>query len=654
MADPVAFSAEAIATLTFQKFIESGAGELAQKFTESALQSMDDLRQKIWGKLQGQPRAEAALRNVEQGSKADLEKVTVYLNVAMVEDPQFAAEIRELAQTVVAQIPRSSGEMNQINFDSAKGWQAKVEGGTAYIGEMHFYDSLPHQLSSRSSDSSESFKQSFRSVSEPSKMNNFSAKKILILAANPKNTSSLRLDQEVRDIQEELQRGRQSEFLLEQRWAARSRDVYRAIQDIKPQIIHFSGHGAEDGGLALEDEAGQTRLTTPEALEKLFELFADQVECVVLNACYSGIQADAITQHIPYVVGMSQEIDDRAAIEFAVAFYSALGAGQSVDFAYKLGCAAIELAGIAESAIPVLKKKASVLLSPKLDLRLRLQELENYNALVVDAAEKFRIQQLIKSVKRDIISLDENISFDARKLTLRLVLDGAFDGTAEQKAQAIVEHLRQLSGDASLTLKKVEPGSIVLILEGTEEGLKIIQSLFTTGQLKEVMGLPIKAVEYGAMQSKPFSNKEIEVFFSYSHKDEALRDQLANHLSTLQRQSVIKKWHDRQIGAGAEWAGEIDKHLDRSHIILLLISSDFIASDYCFDKEVKRAMERHEEGEARVIPVILRSVDWDGMPFSKLQALPKDGLPITSWHNQDEAFTNIAKGIRAVVKEMTS
>lgn len=605
-----------IATLAFQKFIESGDGELTQKLTEPALQSIDDLRQKILGKLRGDLRAEAALTKVEQGSKADLKKVTVYLYIAMEEDPQFAAEIQELVQTVVAQIPRTVGEMTQLNSDSAKGWQAKVEGGTAYIGEMHFYNSPPHQSSS-SSDSSRSFKQSLPSVSEPFNMNNFSAKKILILAANPKNTSPLRLDQEVRDIQEELQRARQSEFSLEQRWAVRSRDVYRAIQDIKPQIIHFSGHGAENGGLALEDEAGQTRLTTPEALEKLFELFADQVECVVLNACYSGIQADAIAQHIPYVVGMSQEIGDRAAIEFAVAFYSALGAGRSIEFAYKLGCAAIELAGIAESAIPVLKKKAEVLPSPLLDAR--------------SASD-----------------------ISASGLTLKLVLEGAFDSTAEQKAQAIVEHLQQLSGDASLTLKKVESGSIVLILEGTEEGLKIIQSLFETGQLKELMGLPIKAVEYGAMQAKPFFNKEIEVFFSYSHKDEALRDQLANHLSTLQRQSVIKKWHDRQIGAGTEWAGEIDKHLDTSHIILLLISSDFITSDYCFDKEVKRAMERHEEGKARVIPVILRSVDWEGMPFSKLQALPKDGVPITSWHNQDEAFTNIAKGIRAVVKEMNS
>ena len=145
---------------------------------------------------------------------------------------------------------------------------------------------------------------------------------------------------------------------------------------------------------------------------------------------------------------------------------------------------------------------------------------------------------------------------------------------------------------------------------------------------------------------------EIEVFFSYSHKDEALRDQLETHLSTLKRKGVIKAWHDRQIGAGKEWAGEIDQKLETAHIILLLVSADFINSDYCMDRELTRSMQRHEAGEARVIPVILRPVDWEGILFSKLQALPKDGKPVTSWKDTDEAFLNIAKGLQSVVEEI--
>ncbi|WP_059002295.1 phosphorylase family protein [Leptolyngbya sp. NIES-2104] len=146
---------------------------------------------------------------------------------------------------------------------------------------------------------------------------------------------------------------------------------------------------------------------------------------------------------------------------------------------------------------------------------------------------------------------------------------------------------------------------------------------------------------------------EVEIFFSYAHEDEVLRDKLATHLTTLQRQGIIRQWHDRQIGAGKEWEGEIDRHLNTAHVILLLVSADFIASDYCFDKEVKRAMERHAVGEARVIPIVLRPVDLDGMPFNKLQTLPKDRKPVTTWANQDEAFLDIAKGIRTAIKEMT-
>jgi TIR domain len=141
----------------------------------------------------------------------------------------------------------------------------------------------------------------------------------------------------------------------------------------------------------------------------------------------------------------------------------------------------------------------------------------------------------------------------------------------------------------------------------------------------------------------------MEVFFSYAHEDEALRDKLAKHLKLLVRQGVITAWYDRDITAGEEWKDAIDNHLESANIILLLVSSDFLASDYCYDIELKRALERHESNEARVIPVILRSVDWHGSTFGKLAALPKDGKAITSWQNEDEAFMDVVKGIRRVI-----
>ena len=145
---------------------------------------------------------------------------------------------------------------------------------------------------------------------------------------------------------------------------------------------------------------------------------------------------------------------------------------------------------------------------------------------------------------------------------------------------------------------------------------------------------------------------KINIFYSYSHKDESLQKELAKHLSILRRQGVIKTWHDRKITPGREWEGQINQHMNSADIILLLISSDFIASDYCYDIELKRAIERHHAGDAIVIPIILRPVDWKGSPFEKLQALPTDAKPVTSWSSLDEAFFDITKGLRKVCEEL--
>lgn len=141
------------------------------------------------------------------------------------------------------------------------------------------------------------------------------------------------------------------------------------------------------------------------------------------------------------------------------------------------------------------------------------------------------------------------------------------------------------------------------------------------------------------------------VFFSYCHADEALRNELQKHLSLMVRNGEITTWHDRMIRAGDEFDGEIDQHLEEAEVILLLISSDFIASDYCFDVELKRAMERHEEGSARVIPVILRECDWKSAPFGTLLAVPTDGKAVQDWPNTDKAFLNVVEQIRNALPE---
>jgi len=184
-------------------------------------------------------------------------------------------------------------------------------------------------------------------------------KKILFLSANPKSTARLRLDEEVREIEEGLRRAAHREqFDIRSKWAVRIKDLRRALLDEEPQIVHFAGHGKKEG-LFVEDELGMPALIPSNALAGLFELFSSRIECVVLNACYSASQANAIGKHINYVIGMRKEIQDKAATVFAVGFYDALGAGRSVEDAFKFGCNAIhmEFPDLKEHLIPILKKR---------------------------------------------------------------------------------------------------------------------------------------------------------------------------------------------------------------------------------------------------------------------------------------------------------
>ena len=141
------------------------------------------------------------------------------------------------------------------------------------------------------------------------------------------------------------------------------------------------------------------------------------------------------------------------------------------------------------------------------------------------------------------------------------------------------------------------------------------------------------------------------LFYSYAHEDEAHLTTLRTHLALLRRDKKISEWYDRKIRPGDEWDPLIRDQLDRARIILLLVSADFIASDYCWGTEVRRALERHERTEVVVIPVIISPTDWHSAPFGKLQALPTSGRPITTWGNRDQAWADVAAGIRFLIDQ---
>ncbi len=194
-----------------------------------------------------------------------------------------------------------------------------------------------------------------------SKTNSKIKTSLLFLASDPSELSRLRLGEEIREIKERLQLSNlRDNFILHQSLAVRPLDVSQALLDSQANIVHFSGHGTSDGALCFQNQSGNAYLVRPDSLAYLFEQFTAHVQCVLLNACYSEKQADAIAKHIDYVIGMNQELDDLSAISFSAGFYQGIGAGRSVEDAYKLGCVQMRLQSIQNSKIPILMKNKNV------------------------------------------------------------------------------------------------------------------------------------------------------------------------------------------------------------------------------------------------------------------------------------------------------
>ena len=146
----------------------------------------------------------------------------------------------------------------------------------------------------------------------------------------------------------------------------------------------------------------------------------------------------------------------------------------------------------------------------------------------------------------------------------------------------------------------------------------------------------------------------LNLFISYAQVDRSFRDELANHLSSLRRGEVIRDWFDGDVTAGSEREQAVREHLQRAHLILLLVSADFLASDVCYSQEMRAAMQRHEARKARVIPILVRPTDWHNAPFAKLAVLPSNRQPVSQWPNRDEAWLEVVQGIRRVIDDLLS
>jgi TIR domain len=143
------------------------------------------------------------------------------------------------------------------------------------------------------------------------------------------------------------------------------------------------------------------------------------------------------------------------------------------------------------------------------------------------------------------------------------------------------------------------------------------------------------------------------IFYSYAREDQRHVEALRGQLAVLRQQGMLQEWYDRKISPGGRWAAEIDENLEKAHVILMLLSPDFFSSDYCWGVETKRALERHQTGEAVVIPVIVRPVNWGSSPFAGIQALPSNAKAVTTWGNRDEAWLDVAQGLQTVLRPLS-
>lgn len=215
--------------------------------------------------------------------------------------------------------------------------------------------------------------------------------------------------------------------------------------------------------------------------------------------------------------------------------------------------------------------------------------------------------------------------------------------------ELFLAQLKELSGNQQ---KLINNNTLMSALkwDGDEERYRRIKNeLVAEGAVIASRGGPGGAVSLGTKAPAP-----LQVFISYSHRDEEIKNDLVKHLTPLKRLNLIAQWHDRKIEPGDKWKQVISENLKKADIIILLISIDFINSEYCYDIEMETALDRAEKGQAVMIPVIARSCMWKDSRFAPYQALPADGKAITTWSARDEALTVVAEGIRQVAAQLMS
>lgn len=378
-------------------------------------------------------------------------------------------------------------------------------------------------------------------------------------------------------------------------------------------VLFFAGHSRTEDGHGRIYINPHDSLTLEELKYGLRRAIARGLRLAIFNSCDGlGLASELESLMLPQSIVMRYPVPDRVAHAFLKNFLAATTSGESFYRATRIA-------------------------------RERLQGLEQE----FPCASWLPVLYQAPGAEPLLFHPQSSASNSQSSLVSRLVALIFRDRSENRNRAALNDDLRKSKSGARINQKcapiRENPTGILSHDMGTQP--KSIQDISQPSNSEFGGQNPIFPLV-------PVNSAEIEIFISYSHKDSELMGELMRHLSTLSKKSIIRNWHDREITAGSEWRGKIHEHLNSAQVILLLISSDFLASDYCYDVELKHAIERHEQNQARVIPVILRPVHWQDERFSKLQALPTNAIPITSWNNRDEAFLDVVNGIRRAVGQI--
>jgi hypothetical protein len=378
--------------------------------------------------------------------------------------------------------------------------------------------------------------------------------KILFLSANPKKTSRLRLDKEVSAIEKKIESAQyRDSFQLETAWAVTVDDIQRLLLKHKPHIVHFSGHGSSEGEITLEDGSDRGAPVTPKALSRLFTILKDNIGCVVLNACYSKIQGEAIAQSIDCAVGMGSAVGDDAAISFAASFYQALAFDRSISEAFQLGCTQIELENLGGEDVPQL------LVRPGVDPRI------------------------------------------------------IFIAHSQDSAQPT-------KWPTSNTTQHTAVGA---------------------GPAHEAFG--IHGDGGGSTARK-------HVFLSYSHADRKWLERLRINLKPLERDHNMTVWDDSRIGAGTEWRSEIRQAIDSAKVAVLLVSPDFLASDFIASNELPPLLDTAMNEGLTIFWIAVRPSVYRHTVLERYQSASDPARPLATMTaaNRDKELVKICEKILAV------